>query len=209
MINKIKTLSLFIVPIVVLLTLLIILLTGKQYEDTITYKGKTYVYLEYNPDIFTYNLNKNDYLEEDIIHPIEHNKWEVVYFNGDLFVSKKQVKDAIKYYSNDDNYEWSFIYEKDDYEKEYKITISDDELDYIYGMEKMHREETMLFEDIKAFGTIKKTSKDNFISAITTLAYYNDYWYWKTEVVTDEENNPEYVIKLPETLNNKINELLK
>ena len=64
MINKIKTLSLFIVPIVVLIILLTILLTGKQYEDTITYKGKTYVYLEYNPDIFTYNLNKNDYLKK-------------------------------------------------------------------------------------------------------------------------------------------------
>ena len=50
-----------------------------------------------------------------------------------------------------------------------------------------------------------KTSKDKTISAIICLAYYNDSWYYRTEIIDiNKEDDPEYIIKLPETLNKKI-----
>ena len=48
------------------------------------------------------------------------------------------------------------------------------------------------------------------VSALITLAYYKNSWYWKTEIIdVTKENDPEYVIKLPNSLNNKISDLLK
>ena len=78
----IKVLTLIIILIVILFIVFILNSNGK-YKDTIKYDDKTYILLEYNMDIFTYNLNRNAYYEEDIIHPISHNKWDIVYFNGE------------------------------------------------------------------------------------------------------------------------------
>ena len=207
---KIKNLLIFIIMFVFILC--IVLTFGKKdsYIDTISYKGKTYVYLEYNIDVFTYNFNNDEYLEEDIIHPIHHDIWDIVYFNGDLFVLDDEVEEARKYYSTDNNYEWSFILDIEDYEKEFPILVSNDELKYIYDMDNMKKEKTLPFDDIEEMGTLKKTSIDGFISAIITLAYYKDEWYFRTEIIDDTvDGYPEYVIKLPKTLNKRIFNLLK
>ena len=55
-------------------------------------------------------------------------------------------------------------------------------------------------------GTLKKVSKDGFISAIICLANYNDSWYYRTEIMNEKDE--EYIIVLPETLNKKIDKLL-
>lgn len=77
-----------------LLFLFIKSFNNNDYVDTISYKGKTYIYLEYNMDIFYYDFNSNNYYEEDIIHTINHKKWDLVYFNGDLFVYEKEAEEA-------------------------------------------------------------------------------------------------------------------
>ena len=182
---------------------------NNDYVDTISYKGKTYIYLEYNMDIFYYDFNSNNYYEEDIIHPIKHKKWDMVYFNGDLFVYEKEAEEAKKYYSKDNNYEWFIDIDIDDYEYSYPIIISQEELNYLYDMDNMKKNQTILFEDIEMFGTLKKISKDQTISSILSLARYNNYWYWKTEIIDDtKEAYYEYVIKLPKTLNTKINKIV-
>ena len=206
-----KLLKTIIFTLAVIMIFLTVLLTFKKFipspSDTISYNGKTYVYLEYNMDIFCYDFNGNGgYFEVDEICPVEHDKWDAVYFNGDLFVVKDQVKEAIAYYADDNNYKWSFILDIDDSEVEIPISINKEELKYLYNMEDMKREETMLFSEIQKFGTIKKTSHDNFISAIICLAYYKDSWYWRTETIDiSQAGDPEYVIPLPKSLNNKIN----
>lgn len=199
-----------ILMIVVLIVGVIILFKkdNKNLRDTVSYKGKTYVNLEYNMDIFTYGFNSNNYYEEDVIHPITHDKWDVVYFNGDLFIVDKQIDEAIKYYSNDNNYEWFIVFDIEDNEVKVPISITKKELEYIYDMESMTRNETMTFDEIKQFASIVKISKDDFVYSLISLAHYKDSWYWKTEILDDnEDDNHEYVIILPESLNKKIFDL--
>ena len=206
--NKIK---IFIVVIIILLVSIILIINIKsEFNYTITYNGKTYVYLETNMDIFNYEFNNynNEYYEVDVISEIPHDKWDMIYLDGDLFVYEKQVKKAIEYYKDDNNYEWSVIIEEDEIENDFPVLISDNELKYLYNMDNIKREETMLFEEIEKFGTLKKTSRDKTIYASICLAYFKDYWYYRTSTIDiNKENDPEYVIKLPESLNKKINNL--
>jgi hypothetical protein len=159
-------------------------------------------------DVFNYEFNSNNYYEIEMIHEIPHDKWDMIYFDGDLFVYEKQVKKAIEYYKDDNNYEWSVIVEEDEIENEFPILVSETELKYLYNMDNKNKEETMLFEEIEKFGTLKKTSKDKTIYAIICLAYFKDFWYYRTGTIDiTKENDPEYVIKLPESLNKKIKDL--
>lgn len=172
--------------------------TGDRYDYVIEYNGKKYVYLEYNSDIFTYGLNKNYNYEVDEIYPIEHDKWDIICLDGDLFVVKNQVREATKYYSDDKNYKWSFCIDVDDEVVEESITISEDELEELYKVDSVKKDKSIYFDEIEAFGSIKKTSKDGFISGITSVAYYNCEWYWKSEIMNDDDK--EYIIELPVSL---------
>lgn len=204
-----RILIIFFILIVTIISFILIQNKNNEYSDVISYDGKKYIYLEYNNDIFTYNFNSVGYFEIDKVAPVKHDKWDVVYFDDDIFVLDSQVKQAKKYYSLDKNYEWYFILDKEDTELEYPISINDKELKYIYGMDNMKKNKSILFEDIKKMGTLKKTSKDGFVSAIISLALYEDDWYWRTEIIDDTKNgDPEYVILLPKTLNKKINDLI-
>ena len=65
----------------------------------------------------------------------------------------------------------------------------------------------MVFDDIEMFADITKISKDKTIFALISLARVNHTWYWKTEIMTDDDR--EYIIEVPETLNSKLNDILK
>ena len=95
-----KIIRILLIVIVVGIFSVFVLIQKNNRLDTIKYNGKNYVLLEYNMDIFTYNYHSNNYYEEDIIHPVTHN---IIYFNGDLFVLDKQVKESTKYYADDEN----------------------------------------------------------------------------------------------------------
>lgn len=196
---------------IILFTILIgiILIFKRETIDKISYKGKIYNYLEFNSDIFTYNFNLNKYYEVDEIEPVYHEKWDLLYFNDDVFISSEEIKEAQNYYNNDNNYNWFFIVEEYDEETQFPISLTNKELEKIYNIESVKKEETMLFEEIKKFGTLKKISKDKSVSAIICLAYFNNSWYYRTGTIDiNQENDPEYVIKLPETVNKKVNELI-
>lgn len=204
--KKIMKIIIPLILIVFLLTISILITDNNKYKDTITYKGKTYELLEHNMDIFTYFYNSNTYLEEDKIHKVSHNKWDILYFNGDLFVLDKQVKKTTKYYQDDKNYNWFITYERDDLLIEKEIDLTKKELDYLYNIESIKKEQTMTFDDIKQFVDIEKVSKDNLIKGRTNFVNYQDSFYWKTEIMTDDDR--EYIIKLPESINNKIFSLI-
>ena len=201
-----KTLIFIFIFILTSLLILFILINNNNKKDTIKYQGKTYQLLEYNMDIFTYYFNNNNYYEEDIIHKINHNKWDIIYFNGDLFILDKQVKKATKYYSNDNNYKWFIVYEENDKEIKIPIFIDKQELKYLYNMENIKKTQTTTFDNIEKFIDIVKESEDGTIKALINLVSYKKYLYWKTEKMTD--NDEEYIIALPKSLNNKIENLL-
>ena len=204
---KKKIIKVLIVVIVVVIFSVFILIQKNNRLDTIKYNGKNYVLLEYNMDIFTYNHNSNHYYEVDMIHPVVHNKWDTIYFNGDLFIVDKQVKKATRYYSDDKNYDWYIVFDIEDNEVKKSISINNDELSYLYKMDKIERNETIVFEQIDMFADILKVSKDGLVQAVVTLAQVDNYWYYKTENMTEDDR--EYVIKITESLNEKINNLIE
>lgn len=197
------TLSLIIIGAVI-----IIKNKNTKFKDIIKYEGNNYVLLEYNLDVFTYNFNNNanNYYEDDIIYPVQHNKWNVIYFNGDIFILDKQVELATKYYSNDKNYKWFITYEENDNVIKIPVSISSKELDYIYNIENVKHRELTTFEQIDKFVDIVKISDDNFIEALINIVQCDDFWYWKTEIMN--ENDEEYIVPLPQSLNKKIFNLL-
>ena len=93
--KKIIISALIVTVVLLSLILMIIKKIDLKYEDTVKYEGKTYYLLEYNQDVFTYNFYYNGYLEEELVQPIKHDTWDIVYLNGDLFLPKKEVKKAI------------------------------------------------------------------------------------------------------------------
>ena len=198
--------------VVVILFILIIVIFGiffiKDDTETIKYKNKTYVLLEYNMDIFTYNFNnsENQHLEVDAIHPIKHDRWDIIYFNGDLFVLDKQIKEAKKYYSNDKNYDWYIDFDYEDEIIRKTIFLSKDEISELYKLEKAKRNKTIVFDDIDMFCDIVKISKDGIVQGLIVFAKVDNNWYYKTEVMN--ENDREYVIKLSKPINEKINNLM-
>lgn len=175
--------------------------------NTIKYKGDSYVLLEYNEDIFTYNYNGNEYLEVDEIHELKHDKWKVIYQEGDLLFLDEDIKEATKYYTNDDNYDWFIVFNSGETELKKVISITDEELVVLNNLDRVKAEKTILFEDIELFADILKISKDGFVQGITTVALVEGNWYYKTEVMADDTR--EYVIPISESLNKKINDLLK
>ena len=196
-----------LIALIAIISIVLMLINKEPNLDTVKYKDKTYYLLEYNQDVFTYNFYYNDYLEEELVQPIEHDKWDIVYLNGDLFLPKNEVKKATEYYSDDKNYDWFIIIEKDDTETIIPLTITEEELEYIYDLDNKERKETMVFDDIEMFADITKISKDKTIFALISLARVNHTWYWKTEIMTDDDR--EYIIEVPETLNSKLNDILK
>ncbi len=190
-----------------LLCIVAVTKNDKGARDTVTYNGKTYVLLEYNADIFTYSFNSNDYMEIDAIHPISSEKWDAVYFNGDIFIAETQVEKATKYYADDKNYCWFVTVEKDDREITKPLSVSTEELEFLYNMENIKRQKTIVFDDIKHFASIVKKSGDGFIFALTTIVHCDNSWYWKTEVMTEDDR--EYVIPLPETLCQKLFDVME
>ena len=206
-----KIIKKIVIAIILIATIFIVLSLAKKYNnrftETIQYNKKNYVLLKYNMDIFTYYHNNNKYYEEDIIHPVSHDKWDVVYLNGDLFILEKQVKNAIKYYSDDKNYNWYIVFDEEDNIVKKLISINKEELSYLYNIENEERNKTIIFDEIQQFADIQKISRDGLVQAIITLARVDGDWYYKTEIMTDDDK--EYVIKLPNSLNNKINSLKK
>ena len=142
-----------------------VLISNYRYNDSLKYDGNEYLYLEYRNDTFYYDLYNSYDFEEEEIEKLDHKKWDMIYSEGDVFVLKEQVEDAIKYYGDDDNYDWFFIYEKDeDRVKTKEISVSKEELKYLYDIDNIKREKAILFDDIEKFGSIKKVSKDKFVS---------------------------------------------
>lgn len=205
---KNKALLALIIAVVITIAGTIAVLSARannKWRDTVYYEGETYVTLQYNMDIFTYLFNANAYYDEETVQPVPHDKWKIVYFGGDLFVLEKQIKEAEKYYANDDNYKWFVAFDEDDTVRRVPLPISDDELEYLYDMESIPRSETMTFDEIKQFADIVKISNDGLVYAVISLAQYKDSWYWKTEIIDDSrDDNAEYVIKLPDSLSEKI-----
>ena len=176
---------------------------GEFPPDELTFDGETYRYLKFPGDIFYYDLRESVDYEEDTVLPIPHERWKLVYHEGDLFVEQSQWEMAVADYGNDENYTWSVLVEDPETEEPATVplTVSGGDISFVYGMEDMKKETTLFFEDIELFGTLVKTHKDGLIAARTSLAFHDGSWYWRSETIDDSvEGWPEYVVKLPDSI---------
>lgn len=206
--NK-KIVSILIILICIVLILCSHFIGKKNNIDTIRYDGKIYSLLEYKNDNFTYYHNNynNNYYEVDMIHQIVNDKWDVVFFNEDLYILNKQIKKAKKYYNYDKNYDWYIVFDNEADTIRKSINLSKKEITNLYNLDKEKKNNTIIFDEIDMFADIQKVSKDGLVQGIIVLAKVDDVWYYKTEIMTDD--NREYVIKLSDSINKKINNLLK
>ena len=175
--------------------------------NTLTYEGKTYVYMGFNPDIFYYDMAVGGNYEEYTIYPMEETQWDMVYRSGDLYVLSSQVEEARAYYLDDANYTWAaLIYEEDSEEPvTVELMLTEEERAGVYGMYALPRDKTLAFDDIEKFATLQKTSLDGFIDGDIQLALYEGVWYWRSEVIDENtEGWPEFVYALPSSLSEKI-----
>lgn len=178
------------------------------FSDCITYNGDEYIYVEFPSDVFVYDLHSYYEAEEDEVIEIPHNKWRIIYCNGDIFALSTDLAEMTSYYSDVNNYTWSVVIEAttDDLITEKELSLSPDEIAFFGTVEDQARNESILFDDIEIFGTLVKTSYDGLIDARTNLLCHNGRWYWRTEAVNEKvEGWPEYIVKLPESLNAKLN----
>lgn len=194
-------------PIVVILIAAVLgIVSGFIFNDDVEkmeYKNKEYIYLEQSNGIFIYSYLSDKEFEVDKVYDVSNDKWNFIYSEGDLYVLDKQYKDAINYYDNDDNYKYTFVLDDVD---EYYIKVSDKELKYLYDIDNKKRNISLLFDDIEKMGSIVRTSKDGVFTGTISLAQYQGEWYYRTEVMNDKDE--EYMIKLPDSLNNKINSVI-
>lgn len=201
-----KKIILILIPIIlVILSLIGIYNYKKITNDNIFYKMENYIYLDYKEDIFYYFYYNTEYIEEDQLLEIKHDKWKFLFYNEDLFIREKDYKDAKEYYDNDKNYSFYLNIEEEYTSTTYPIDIYKDELQKIYNMNNIINKDTLKFEDIEKHGSLTKKSKDGKITGIISLAYVKNNWYYRTEIMND--NDEEYVVKLPDSLNKRLNDM--
>ncbi len=198
----------FGVMAIALLVLAVMLMYTNNDTDTVKYEGEKYSVLGYPADIFMYDLADGVECEEDETVPLDGSWWRMVYNNGDVYCHTDDFNDANAYYNNHENYDWYVNVEYEDREKMYPINPSVEDFEYIYRMEDINKETSIFFEEIEMQGSLIKVSKDGFIKGITGLALYDGSWYWRTEIIDESREMdgdwPEYVIPLPEAVNNEI-----
>lgn len=166
---------------------------------------ENYIYLDYKEDIFYYFYYNTEYIEEDQLLEVKHDKWKFLFYNEDLFIREKDYKEAKEYYDNDKNYSFYLNIEEEYTSTTYPIDIYKDELQKIYNMNNIINKDTLKFEDIEKHGSLTKKSKDGKITGIISLAYVKNNWYYRTEIMND--NDEEYVVKLPDSLNKRLNDM--
>lgn len=170
----------------------------EEKSDCVQYEGKSYVPLKDSTDMFRYDYAGELDWKTDVVYPIEHPEWNMVYVNGKMYIQEEQEDEIKEYYFNDENYDWSIIIYEGEKEDTIPVTMEEETIKELYQLNEKEKEFSIYFDDMETFGVLEKRSKDGIISARASLAYYENVWYWRTEE-TDEskEHWPEYVFELP------------
>jgi len=178
--------------------------------EKITYENEEYCLLEYNQDILYYDFYNASGQEFEVeeISMIEDSTWDMIWVEGDLYVKEADYEEAQAYYSDESNYEWYVTVEDETGDTTYPIILTDEEVTYIYDMERLEKDTAIYFEEIEVFGTLGKRSKDQMIDARTSIVRCDETWYWNTETIDENKEKdgeyPEYVQELPESLTRQI-----
>lgn len=200
-----KNIRVFIVLIMIIILSSAGIVASQLNRDQIKYSGQTYVPLQLPQDPYTYFYDKEfEVYDEDTRVLLEEGNFQLLYANEDLYVLKEEAKEAKKYYSQDENYQWYLVEDTAYGEEKKPLSLTEIDLDYISDVEDHDRDMTLFFEDYEKLGSLKKISKDKAISGILSLGYYQDKWYWRSEIIDESQEEdgtwPEYVQEMPESV---------
>ena len=184
---------------------------GCQTADTVKYEGDRYVCLEYPANIFYYDYNGNshdNFEEVDGIYPIDSHQWNMIWNGGDLYCIKDHADEAVRYYADDENYDWYISIDEEDESALYPIEVTAAETEGLYAVDEKEKNLAVYFNELEKQGSIIKISKDGIVRGTTSIGKYNNEWYWRSETIDEnrecEGTWPEYIQLLPESLDSKI-----
>ena len=172
------------------------------YREQVSQAPKGYVYLQAPTGMFAYSLQQTVEATDKEAVTIPHEKWDLKYYKGDVFVAEAQAAEASAHYGDDQNYDW-FLYvdvpgQVDNIMA--PLALTEEEVAAVYALGS-EWEQTLFFDDVEVFASLVKNSKDGLLYASTSLAYFENTWYWRSEIINDTvEGWPEYVVPLPESL---------
>lgn len=184
---------------------------------------KSYVELELPTEMFYYDLNYGDdfqkiceVVEQDDsdeelseYYVLEGEVGQVILYDEFLYCEKEKKEAIEEYYNDDSNFEWFIEFEQEDDYIRFPIDVTNSEKEKIYAMDQAEKEETLFLNDVTKMATLMQVSKDNVVCGKINLVYFNDVWYWQTEIIDEDmmkdDYYAEYVHSLPETLIDKIN----
>jgi len=178
-----------------------------EFSGQITHNGKKYLFVNFPIGIFTYSAEGCGGYNDDEIFEIAHEKWDIIYFNCEIFALEDHLSSVEAYLADIKNYKWSITVESSEAEEiiNSQIDISDEEITYFEQISDITFTEYVLFDDIEVFGTLTKTSNDGLVSATVDLMRHNGRWYWRSGTINDRiEGWPEFIAPLPISLNDKI-----
>lgn len=148
-------------------------------------------------------------------YEVKNNTGEKMYFDEeDLYCPEEKLEQVMEYYADDANYEMTLQWVREDSGRliSREIELSDEEWNAIEQLSKKDGEVISEKQMNKCeYGSLRKTSKDKAVYAEMSLVYLDGTWYWENyewdEMYDVEEGMYGILLKLPENLNKKFNEV--
>ncbi len=199
--------------------------------DAFSYLGEQYVSVDLSKGIFfndvyliapdgSQDQEKDDTIvwqavfdeEEDddgeSMYIAESGMGETLYYNGTFYCREECLDAVMAYYDDDENFDWSFETEHEEMSVIQPVSLTEEECDWIYGLEEMDKEKSVFLAEAEAQGSLVRCSRDGLICGRTSLLQYDGEWYWQSEIIDENREIdgdwPEYIQPLPESLSEKI-----
>jgi hypothetical protein len=154
--------------------------------------------------------------EKTVIYQVENGAGVTTYYDGySLYCSEENVEALESYYHNLDNYNWYLEIYPEDYDEEkvkmIPLALSEKEAAAIQKMQILDMDQSVKWQEEEKFEFLTKISKDDIVEGSIFLTKDGENWYWNTELRDDSKSTDDvwyhYVIELPETVSEKINEV--
>ena len=206
-------------------------------KQSFEYAGNRYVAVQYRDDMFydvtseevqgepVFNMIKYPEdiwekifvgKEKTVIYQVENGAGVTTYYDGySLYCSEEDVEALESYYHNLDNYNWYLEIYPEDYDEEkvqmLPLTLSGEEADAVQGMVIFNLDISLEIPENGGYECLARMSKDGVVKGAIYLQEDDGTWYWNTEMCDESKSTDEkwycYVVKLPKTVSEKINEV--
>lgn len=148
-------------------------------------------------------------------YEVKNDTGETLYFDEEfLYCPKEKLDQVMEFYTDDANYEMTLDWIKQDTGREFsrEIQLSEEEWKAIENLSEKDGEEISEKQMTKCeYVSLIKMSKDKVVYGELSLVCLDGTWYWENymwdEMYEVEDGMYGILLKLPENLNKKLNEV--